>query len=63
MRWSDLAFKITTDGKKYLEFYERETKTRKGQIGQKPRSYDTQGQVSSINFASLAPASAWPSLA
>ena len=31
--FGDVAMKATSNGKQYLEYYERETKTRKGEAG------------------------------
>ena len=44
LRWGDIVLKTDSDGKEYLEYFERQTKTRKGEDPRnqrpiKPRMY------------------------
>ena len=45
--FGDVAMKATSNGKQYLEYYERETKTRKGEAGNirafAPKMFETPG--------------------
>jgi hypothetical protein len=47
MLFGDVTMKATSNGKQYLEYYERETKARKGEAGNikafAPKMFETPG--------------------